>query len=216
MPRLEVVVVHVGDLELAASRRLERRDDLEDVGVVEVDAGHGELARRRVRLLDDALHAAVAVELRHAEVAQVLDVALGREDDPAAALLPLEVLDDVLDRALEDVVGEHHADTVAADEALGEAERLGDAARLLLVPVGEPVDAELLAVAEQAQELARVRAAGDEHQLGDAALDERLDRVRDHRPVAERQQVLVRDPRERMKAGARAAGEDDALHDGRS
>ena len=111
-------------------------------------------------------HTSVAVELRHAEVAQVLDVALGREDDPAAALLPLEVVDDVLDRALEDVVGEHHADTVAADETLGEAERLRDATRLLLVPVGEPVDAELLAVAEQAQELARVHAAGHEHQLG--------------------------------------------------
>ena len=44
------------------------------------------------------------------------------------------------------------------------------------------------------------------------ARDERLDRVRDHRPVVDRQQVLVRDPRERMESAAGASGEDDALH----
>ena len=57
-------------------------------------------------------------------------------------------------------------DPVAVDEPLGQPERLGDAARPLLVGVEEPVDAVLVAVAEQAEELARVRAAGDEHQLG--------------------------------------------------
>ena len=132
----------------------------------------------------------------------------------AAALLPLEVLDDRLERALEDVVGEHHAHLVAGDEVLREPERLGDAARLLLVAVREQVEAVLAAVAEQAEELAGMRPAGDEHQLVDARLDERLDGVRDHRPVEERQQMLVRDPRERMEARAGAAGEDDALHAG--
>ena len=85
---------------------------------------------------------------------------------------------------------------------------------LLLVAVEEPVDPVLVPVAEQPEELARVRAARDEHQLVDARLHERLDRVRDHRPVVERQQVLVRDPRQRMQPRARAAGEDDALHRG--
>ena len=37
--------------------------------------------------------APVAVELRHAEMAKVLDVALAREHDARAALLPREVLD---------------------------------------------------------------------------------------------------------------------------
>ena len=78
-------------------------------------------------------------------------------------------------------------------------ERVGDPALPLLVGVGEPVDAVLVAVAEQAEELAGVRAAGDEHQLADPGGDERLDRVRDHRPVVDRQQVLVRDPGERRR-----------------
>ena len=132
----------------------------------------------------------------------------------AARLLSLEVLDDRPERPLEDVVGEQHAHLVARDEPLGEPERIGDAARLLLVAVEEPVDAVVVAVAEQAEELAGVRAAGDEHQLVDAGADERLDRVGDHRPVVQRQQVLVRDPRERVQPRARAAREDDAFHAG--
>ena len=61
-----------------------------------------------------------------------------------------------------------HADLVTTDETLREPERLGDAPGLILVAVGEPVDAVFVTVAEQAKELAGVRAAGDEHQLVDA------------------------------------------------
>ena len=139
-------------------------------------------------------------------------IGLSREDEARAEVLAAEGLDDGPDRPLEHVVGEHDDAGIAVDEALGEAERLRDAARLLLVAVEELVDAVLVAVAEQAEELAGVRAAGDEHQLVDARLHERLDGVRDHRPVVDRQQVLVRDPGERMEARARAAREDDALH----
>ena len=101
----------------------------------------------------------VAVELGHAEVAEVLGVGLAGEHDAGPVLLRREVLDDRADRALEHVVGEHHHARVAVDEPLGEPERLGDAAGPLLVAVEELVDAVLLAVAEQAEELAGVRAA---------------------------------------------------------
>ena len=110
----------------------------------------------------------LAVELGDAEVAQVLGLVQAREQDPAAALLAPEVLDRRRERALDDVVGEHDHDPVAAAEALGEAERLRDPARPVLVGVEEPVDPVLVPVAEQPEELARVRPAGDEHQLGDA------------------------------------------------
>ena len=119
-----------------------------------------------VGLLDDPRDPALAVELGHAEVAQVLRVELVGEQDARAPRLGGEALDRRPERPLEDVVGEHHADAVAADEALREPERLRDPAGLLLVGVEELVDPVLVAVAEQAEELARVRAAGDEHQLG--------------------------------------------------
>src|SRR5205823_14859704 len=64
----------------------------------------------------------------------------------------------------------------------------------------------------QAEELARVRPAGDEHELGHARLHERLDGVGDHRPVVDREQVLVRDPRQRIEPRALPTSEDDALH----
>ena len=46
----------------------------------------------------------------------------------------------------------------------------------------------------------------------DARVDQRPQRIEDHRPVVDRQQVLVRDPRQGIEPGAEAAGEDDALH----
>ena len=145
---------------------------------------------------------------------QVLDLLDRREEDPSPVLLLCEVLDRRPERALEHVVGEHDADPVAGSEPLRQPERLGDPAGLLLVGVEEPVDPVLVPVAEQPKELARVRPPGDEHQLVDPGVDECLDRKIDHRPVVDRQQVLVRDPRERMESGAGAACQDDALHRG--
>ena len=83
---------------------------------------------------------------------------------------------------------------------------------LRLIRELQALQAELAAVAEQGQELAGVVAARDDHDLVDAGQHQRLDRIEDHRLVVDRQQVLVGDPRERMQSGARAAGENDALH----
>ena len=80
------------------------------------------------------------------------------EQHAGAGVLALETLDGLRDRPFEHVVGEHDDDLVAVGEALGEAECLGDAARTLLVGVQEPVEAPLVAVPEEAEELARVRA----------------------------------------------------------
>ena len=57
-----------------------------------------------------------------------------------------------------------------------------------------------------------MRAARHDHDLGDPGLDEGLDPVADHRPVTDRQQVLVGDPGQRMKPATGAAGEDHASH----
>ena len=133
------------------------------------------------------------------------------EQDPAAPLLRAEILDRGHQRLLDHVVGEHYDDAPAAPEPLREPERLGDAARLVLVRVKEPVDPVLVPVAEQPEELAGVRPAGDEHQLRDVGLDERFDRPVHHRPVVDGQQVLVRDPRERVQPRAGATGEDHAF-----
>ena len=129
-----------------------------------------------------------------------------QEDAGALSLLP-EVPDRLGDRAAEDVVREHDDDPVAGAEVPGEPERLGDAAGALLLAVREPV-------AEQAVEILHVVAARDDHQLRDPGLAERVDRVHDHRAVVHRQEVLVRDPGERIETRAGSTGEDDAFHGG--
>src|SRR5438477_7568133 len=58
----QIPVVDVGDLELAPARRLQGADHVEDLGVVEVDAGDRVVALRSRRLLLDRPHT-VAVEL---------------------------------------------------------------------------------------------------------------------------------------------------------
>src|ERR1700680_560376 len=142
-------------------------------------------------------------------------VGLASKHDACAASLLLKRLDAWLQRSLEYVVPQKHDGPVATDEFLGEAERLGYASRFVLVRVEEAIDPELLPIAEQAKELARVAASGVEPHSRHAALDECLDRVADHRPVIDRQEVLIRDSGERMEAAAGSAREDDPFHSDR-
>ena len=144
----------------------------------------------------------------------MLGLVEARKHKPAAVLLRPEALDCRPEGAPEDVVGQHDHDPRAAGEALGLPERVGDPGRALLVGERESLDPVLVPVAQQPQELTRVRPAGDDHQLLDPHRDERLDGVGNHRPVVDRQQVLVRDLGQRVQARARPARQDDALHRG--
>src|SRR4029077_2420562 len=91
------------------------------------------------RLLDDAEDPA-AVELRDAQMVEVLVVRDVREYDARAAFLDRKPLDGRAQGVLEDVVGQQHAAAVAADEPLREPKRLRDSARFVLVGVEEAVD----------------------------------------------------------------------------
>ena len=116
-------------------------------------------------------------------------------------------------RAAQDVVAEDAAERVVADEVAGQPDGVGDPERARLVAIGQ-VDAERGAVRQQLDDVADALAADDDHHLADAHPGERLDRVVDHRPVVDRQQVLVGDDRQRVEPRGGPAGEDDALHRG--
>src|SRR5207247_5813262 len=133
------------------------------------------------------------------EMLGIIDV---RKQDPRALLLLLEAFERRANRALEDVVRQNDGDGLLNREALGESECFRDASLALLVGVRKALDPVLVPVPEQPVELPGVSPAADEKQLPHAGSNECLHRVRHHRAVVDRQQMLVRDPRAWMKASA--------------
>src|SRR5215204_3467563 len=112
---LHVPVVDVGDLQLTPAGRLQGRDHVEDVLVVEVDAGDHVAAGRVVGLFQDADDPAVVVQLGDAEVAQVGRVVDPGEDDAGPGGLGQEVGHGRAQAALDHVVGQHDHHPVPVD-----------------------------------------------------------------------------------------------------
>ena len=205
----DVMVEDVGDLELAASGGCEAVDDVERVGAQEVHADRDQVGLRRRRLLLESDHPAVGVQLGDTEALRIGHPVQECAGTPRPRL---EGVGDVRQgRAAQDVVAEHAAEHVVAHEPAREADRVGDAERAALVAVRE-VKPEMRAVAEQLDDVAHALAADHDEHLADAHRRERLDRVVDHRPVIDRQQVLVGDDRQRVEPRCSAAGEHDFLH----
>ena len=205
------MVEDVGDLELAAPRRREVLDDAEGIGAQEVDADRDEVALRCDGLLLEPDDPSVAIELGDAEPFRVGDAV---EQRPGAVRALLEGRRDIGQRrAAQDVVAEDAAERVVADEVARQPDGVGDAQRAALVAIGQ-VEPEVRPVREQLDDVTDALAADDDHHLADAHRGERLDRVVDHRPVVDRQQVLVGDDRQREQPRGRPAGEHDAFHRG--
>ena len=121
--------------------------------------------------------------------------------------------EEAADVLFDDVVTEHDTDLVAVREVLGKQQRVGDTALTFLIRVLEVAEAQVFAVAQELEEVARMLATCHDHDLANARVHEALDRVIDHRPVVDREQVLVRDERERPQTRTEPAGEDDTFHD---
>ncbi len=95
---------------------------------------------------------------------------------------------------------------------LAEIERVGNAAFAFLIGIGDVLQAEVLAVGEQAEKIARILAARDHHDVGDAGIDQGLDRVIDHRLVVNGKQMFVGDFGEGREPAAGSAREDNTFH----
>src|ERR1051325_8975314 len=93
--------------------------------------------------------------------------------------------------SLHDALPIYYANRLPRREVLDQRKRFGDAALAFLVSVVEMFETKRFAVTEQLQEVARGIAAGDDHDVGDAGVHERLNRIIDHRPIVYRQQVFI-------------------------
>ena len=164
-----------------------------------------------LRLFLDGQHTLVLVELHDAEALGVLDMVA--EDRGIARLGILDRLAQIAAKAVavENIVAEDHGAGVAADEVRPDQKRLRQTVRMRLHRVGQP-DAELAAVAEQTLEARGIVGRRNDEDVADAREHERRERVVDHGLVVHRQQLLGRDPRERVQPRPGAPGEDDAFH----
>ena len=113
--------------------------------------------------------------------------------------------------AVENIVAKDHGAGIAANEVRPNQERLREPVRVRLPRVGQ-ADAELAPIAKQALEARRIVRRGDDEDVADAREHERRERVVDHGLVVHGQQLLGRDPRERVQPRPGAPGEDDAFH----
>ncbi len=205
----EVGHVDVGYLQLAAWRGLDRLGDLDDVVVVEVQAGHRVAGLRLLRLLFDGQCLAALIEVDHAEALRVLDPVA---EYGSAAWLgggTLQLLGEVL--AVEDVVAENQAHRIVTDELFTDQERLGQAIRRGLLGIAE-VDPELAAVAQQVLVLRQVLRGGNQQDVADASEHQHRNRVVGHRLVVDRQELLGYAKGDGVQTGAGASGEDDSFH----
>ena len=154
-PLLQVHLVEVGDLQLAARGRLHPVCLGGDIARVEVQAGDGVGALGALGLLLDGDGPPLAVELHDAEALGVVHVVA--EDRGPTGLGVLDRARQVAGQAVavEDVVAEHQGARLAGDEVLADGEGLGQSVGARLLGVGEP-HAVARAVAEQALEVGQV------------------------------------------------------------
>src|SRR5262249_31698155 len=144
-----------GDLEFAASRWLERLNDVEYRVVVHVQTGHSVLGLGNLRLLLD-LQNAFATDDWNPEPLRILDPF---QMDLGALASLHELLCRVADAFLVNVVAENDANGVVLGKMFGEGQRRGNASFSFLIRVVEMLQAEFFAVAEQFQEIAGVFSA---------------------------------------------------------
>jgi len=208
-PGLDIHVVHVSDLELAARRGFQLGCDIEHFIVEEVQARDGQLALWALGLFLYAEELTTRPELSHAVPLGIFDLVA---EEQRAIELPAR-LSQLLPKAgaVEDVVAEDQTDRIRPDEISTDDERLGQAVRRCLNRVAE-AHAQVFAGAQQALEQGQVlRCRNDQHLL-DTRQHQYRQRVVDHRFVINRKQLLRDHPGQRIKPGATAASQNDALH----
>src|SRR6266516_3634579 len=86
-----------------------------------------------------------------------------------------------------------------------------NAAFAFLIGIVDMSQTELFAVAQQPQEIPGAVAAGDDQDIPDSGVDERLNRIPDQRPVINRQQVFVRDFRQWIQTASKPASQHNSL-----
>ena len=206
---LEIDAIDVRDLALAACRRLQAAGDVDDVVVVEVEAGHGVRRSGVLRLFLEADGAAGGVEF-HDPVTRGVAYLVGEHGRSAIARHgPAQAVREMC--AVEDVVAQRQRDPRVADELAADGERFREAAGMRLFRVRDR-EAEVPAVAQQPAKAVLLMRRGNDQHVPYAREHQRRQRVVHHRLVVDGDELLAHAMRHRMQPRSGAPGENDAFH----
>src|SRR5439155_15459598 len=195
--------------ELAAPGWSQALDHVKDIRSQEVHANRNEVALGMLRFFLEPANLPRRIQLGYPEPVRIRYPMKERARPPSSrfelARNPVELWPP------QDVVAQDTAERVVAHEIPGEADGVGDTQSAALIAIRQ-IEAEVRAVGQQLDDVADALPADDDEDLLDAHPRERLDRVIDHRPVVDRQQVLIGDDRQRIQARGRPARQHDPLH----
>ena len=204
----QVLSVDVGDFVLAAGRRLEVGGNVNDLVVVEVEAGHRVVALGLRGLFFDRKGLALRVKLDHT-VALGVAHGVGKHDTTLGVGRGLQDAGHL--GTVKNIVAQNERHRVVADEVASEHECLRQAVGLVLHGVLEAA-AKLRTVAQKLVKERRVVRSGDEQDFANSGLHQGRKRVVNHRLVVHRHQLLADAVRERMESGTGTAGQNDTFH----
>ena len=205
---VQVPLIEIGDLELAARRRFQLAHRLDRAFVVEIQAGHRVVRFRRLRLFDDLQRAISGIEFDHAIALGIVDPA--GEHGRAARLRRRVAQHEAQIVAVEDVVAEDQRGRLPREKVASDQECLGDAAGVRLDRVGK-LDPPAPSVAKQPLELIDLLRCRDDQDFADVGQHQRRQGIIDQRLVVDRKQLLGGRQRQRMQPRSAAARQNDAL-----
>ena len=208
--------VHVGDLEFAASTRLECLGDLDNITRVEVRSGDCVVGFRFFGLLLEGDSTLPRIELYHPVITRVGYAQCKDTCTPKVLRALAQCLGETL--PVEQVVAEHQRDVIVADELLADDECLGDSLGVVLYGVLD-VDPQVGTVTEQAPALVDVVGCRDDQDVPDTGGDRVGQRVVHAGLVENRQERLARTSvvatdaeGDGAHSGATTCNEDNAFH----
>lgn len=205
---LQVQAVQVGDFVFAPGGGLEALGQVDDLVVVEVQAGDRVAGLGGLGLFFQGQDAALGIEFGNAVALGVVHVV---GEDAGALRAGAGVAQQFMEVvAVEDVVAQHKGRGGVADEVLANHKGLRQAVGAGLHGVLQ-VQAPLAAVAQQLLKAWRVLRGADDQDVADARQHEGAQRVVNHGLVVHRQQLLADGQGGRVQARAGAAGQDDAF-----
>ncbi len=205
---LEVRAIHVGNFQFATLRRLDALGNLDNIVIVEIQAGYRVVGLRLQRLLFDTQRAASRIKLDNAETFRIGDVIAKNRRTLLLGARRTQIVREVL--TVEDVITQNQAARILTDELFADDERLRQTiwARLFGVAEFDPINA---TVAQQLAETRQIFRGGNNQNFAHASEHQHRQRIKDHRLVVDRQHLLGDAKGQRMQARARATGENDAF-----